>query len=266
MSVEIECGELSSPLSSLVDKVQFGERDEDDEEIRCSLLAAYSSLNVFLSRNDVEATLNLYSRLMSSDCPKEEDSSEVLCSLVEEVLSLSLCPCALMSELIEIFRRGSVVGLFECYDSIRGGEVRVANCPLEGEEKVGRKLLEYGVERLKLVHLEKSEGERLGLTISQSSKREGGIIIVRIVYGSVAEGLFSEGEEILEINTRCLRSCHSTLDDLVQWIDSLHGHLSFLLRPSPSSSQSNSTFTPDVGQSLLLLLCRSLSVVVVVVV
>ncbi|CAF3396789.1 unnamed protein product [Rotaria socialis] len=93
------------------------------------------------------------------------------------------------------------------------------------------KLAEYNVGRLKIVRLEKRQGEPLGATISRLSDHDYQIIIARIVHGSIAQGLFSIGDQLLEINNINIQSEYRTLDEIVQLIDSLHGTISFLLMP-----------------------------------
>ncbi|CAF4766650.1 unnamed protein product, partial [Rotaria magnacalcarata] len=53
----------------------------------------------------------------------------------------------------------------------------------------------------------------------------------RIVHGSIAQGLFSIGDQLLEINNINIQREYRTLDEIVQLIDSLHGTISFLLLP-----------------------------------
>ena len=236
MSVEIEC-RLSSPLLSLVERV-------DREKICSLLLCDYSTLNCFLSSEEVEKTIELYSLMFDVRC----SSSSVLFSSLTSVLQVSDSSSSAMKDLIEIFRDESVRSLFNCYDAIVEGK---------NEDLYAKKLVEYNVDRLKLIHLEKREGERLGLTISRSTDDGERILVGRILYGSVAQGLFGLGEEILEINQiplRC-RNHFSTLDDLVHWIDSLHGHLSFLLRPVVSESETNPSFLPDAVDRCVVVRC-----------
>ena len=94
------------------------------------------------------------------------------------------------------------------------------------------KLIEYNVSRLKIVHLEKRQGEPLGATISRLSDDDYRISIARIVHGSISQGLFSVGDQLLEINNISIQSEYRTLDHIVQLIDSLQGSISFLLLPS----------------------------------
>jgi hypothetical protein len=94
------------------------------------------------------------------------------------------------------------------------------------------KLIEYNVSRLKIVRLEKRQNEPLGATICRLSDHDYRISIARIVHGSIAQGLFSIGDQLLEINNIHIQSEYRTLDDIVQLIDSLHGTISFLLLPA----------------------------------
>jgi len=94
------------------------------------------------------------------------------------------------------------------------------------------KLLEYNVSRLKIVRLEKRQNEPLGATICRLSDHDYRISIARIIHGSIAQGLFSIGDQLLEINNIHIQSEYRTLDDIVQLIDSLHGTISFLLLPA----------------------------------
>lgn len=238
MSVEFEC-RLGSPLFLLVDGVHR-------EKICSLLLADYSSLNCFLSSAEVEKTIELYSLMFDV-----RSSSPWKMSSLTTVLQLSDSSSSAMKDLIAIFREESVRSLLNCYDAIVDGKI-------DGEDLYAKKLVEYNVDRLKLIQVEKREGERLGLTIARSTDDGERILVGRILVGSVAQGLFALGEEILEINQiplRC-RSQFSTLADVVEWIDSLHGHLSFLVRPSVSECQSNPTFLPDqVDRCVVVLRC-----------
>jgi len=94
------------------------------------------------------------------------------------------------------------------------------------------KLAEYNVSRLKIVRLEKRQGEPLGATICRLSDHDYRISIARIVHGSIAQGLFTVGDQLLEINNIHIQSEYRTLDDIVQLIDSLDGTISFLLLPA----------------------------------
>ena len=112
------------------------------------------------------------------------------------------------------------------------------SCPagkLVDEEKensnYASKLVEYNVSRLKIVRLEKRPGEPLGATICRLSDHDYRISIARIVHGSISQGLFSVGDQLLEINHIPIQSEYRTLDEIVQLIDSLHGTITFLLLP-----------------------------------
>ena len=94
------------------------------------------------------------------------------------------------------------------------------------------KLTEYNVSRLKIVRLEKRQGEPLGATICRLSEHDYRISIARIVHGSIAQGLFEVGDQLLEINQIHIQSEYRSLDQIVQLIDSLHGTISFLLLPA----------------------------------
>jgi hypothetical protein len=94
------------------------------------------------------------------------------------------------------------------------------------------KLVEYNVSRLKIVRLEKRQGEPLGATICRLSDDDYRISIARIIHGSISQGLFSVGDQLLEINNIPIQSEYRTLDDIVQLIDSLYGTISFLLLPT----------------------------------
>ncbi|CAF1038088.1 unnamed protein product [Adineta steineri] len=108
------------------------------------------------------------------------------------------------------------------------------------------KLSEYNVSRLKIVRLEKRQGEPLGATICRLSDNDYRISIARIIYGSIAQGLFTVGDQLLEINNIHIQSQYRTLDDIVQLIDSLHGTISFLLLPT-SSDETTTTTTTNRG-------------------
>ena len=98
------------------------------------------------------------------------------------------------------------------------------------------KLVQYQVNRLKIVRLEKRRGEPLGATICRPSTDDGRVFIARIVHRSLAEGLFSLGDQLLEVNDVSLHNNEQTLDDIVQHIDSLHGHISFVLLPHTNNT------------------------------
>ena len=94
------------------------------------------------------------------------------------------------------------------------------------------KLIEYNVTRLKIVRLEKRQGEPLGATITRLSDNDYRITIARIVHGTLAQGLFTIGDQLLEINNINIISEYYSLEQIVQLIDSLHGTISFLLLPN----------------------------------
>lgn len=71
----------------------------------------------------------------------------------------------------------------------------------------------------------------MGATICRLSDHDYRISIARIVHGSIAQGLFSIGDQLLEINNIHIQSEYRTLDDIVQLIDSLEGTITFLLLP-----------------------------------
>ena len=101
------------------------------------------------------------------------------------------------------------------------------------------KLVEYQVNRLKIVRLEKRRGEALGATICRRSDDDSRVFIARLVHRSLAEDLFSPGDQLLEVNdvSLHLHDNQLSLDAIVQHIDSLHGHISFLLLPRPTNTQ-----------------------------
>ncbi|CAF4829117.1 unnamed protein product, partial [Rotaria sp. Silwood2] len=107
---------------------------------------------------------------------------------------------------------------------------------------------EYNVNRLKIVRLEKRQGEPLGATITRLSDNDYRISIARIVHGSIAQGLFSIGDQLLEINNISIQSEYRTLDEIVQLIDSLHGTISFLILPTSDEINNgihNQAFYPN---------------------
>jgi hypothetical protein len=112
------------------------------------------------------------------------------------------------------------------------------------------KLSEYNVNRLKIVRLEKREGEPLGATITRLSDDDYRISIARIVHGSIAQGLFTVGDQLLEINNLQIQSQYRTLDQIVQFIDSLQGIIQFLILPNEdqySNGINNQAFYNNQG-------------------
>jgi MAGUK p55 subfamily protein 5 len=95
---------------------------------------------------------------------------------------------------------------------------------------------------LKIVRLEKRQNEPLGATICRLSDNDYRISIARIIHGSISQGLFSIGDQILEINNIQIQSEYRTLDDIVQLIDSLDGTISFLLLPTSDDGIQNQGF------------------------
>ncbi|CAF3791507.1 unnamed protein product [Rotaria sp. Silwood1] len=260
---------LSSPLSSLGNNVNV--KNEKDSSSVSSLLFDYTLLNSIIESNQFEKSLELYSLMLNSCLNNEKKISfEILINkFIEEYSNIELNE---LKELIEIFENKYIHSFINTYDLIiqdhyqdkisssnltfhlsddenslkkdhdkeKDEEISpismLCSSKLIDEEKensnYASKLVEYNVSRLKIVRLEKRQGEPLGATISRLTDNDYRISIARIVHGSIAQGLFSIGDQLLEINNICLQSQYRTLDDIVQLIDSLHGTISFLILPT----------------------------------
>ncbi len=243
---------LSSPLSLSGNNVDLNY--EKDSSSVSPLLLDYTLLNSIVESNQFEKSLELYSLMLNNSIDNQDKISlEIyLQQFIEEYSQISLND---LKELFQIFENLHFHSLISSYDSILEQHFKVqfhlsdeedslkediipmsCSSKLIDEEKensnYASKLIEYNVSRLKIVRLEKRQGEPLGATICRLSDHDYRISIARIVHGSISQGLFSIGDQILEINNHHIQSEYRTLDDIVQLIDSLDGTISFLLLPA----------------------------------
>ncbi|CAF1163859.1 unnamed protein product [Rotaria sordida] len=261
---------LSSPLSSSGKNVDVN--NEKDSSSVSSLIVDYTLLNSIIESNQFEKSLELYSIMLNSYLNKEEYISfEILINkFIEEYSHIELNELKelieiFQNEYIHSFissydrivkdynqdKKSSSNIIFNLSDDENSlkkdhysdkdeeqssTKSMLCSSKLIDEDKensnYASKLAEYNVTRLKIVRLEKRQGEPLGATISRLSDNDYRISIARIVHGSIAQGLFSIGDQLLEINNIPIEYQYRTLDDIVQLIDSLHGTISFLLLPN----------------------------------
>ncbi|UJR24112.1 hypothetical protein I4U23_027079 [Adineta vaga] len=249
---------LSSPLSSSGNNVNI--TNEKDSSSVSSLLVDYSLLNSIIESHRFEKTLELYSLMLNISLNNEKKVSlEILIKQFLQEYSANLSED--YQQLSEILQKKSFYSLISSYDSIlehyyrekEEKSLKKDQCSEKNEEQscivsmsnssklideekensnYASKLAEYHVSRLKIVRLEKRQGEPLGATICRLSEHDYRISIARIVHGSIAQGLFSIGDQLLEINQISIQSEYRTLDEIVQLIDSLQGTITFLLLPA----------------------------------
>jgi len=249
---------LSSPLSfsgNEVDKTKY----EKDSSSVSPLLLDYTLLNSIVDSNHFHRTLELYA-LMFNSYSNNQINQEHLHNFINEIhLQNSNVQSDDLKQLIEIFHKLEIQSLISSYDSIVEQHRKSTMKEDENEENdesyvksksgsstiideekencnYASKLSSYNVSRLKIVRLEKREGEPLGATISRLCENDYRISIARIIHGSLAQDLFAVGDQLLEINNISLQSQYRTLDEIVQLIDSLHGTLTFLLLPQQTTS------------------------------
>lgn len=131
-------------------------------------------------------------------------------------------------ELYLLLNKPLLKNLLKAHDEIAERETQPPIIPTHESELIDYPLLQYGEDSVKIIHLEKTNGEHLGATV----KNEGdSVIIARIVKGGAAEksGLLHEGDEILEVNGIDMRG--KNVNEVSEILANMSGTITFMIIP-----------------------------------
>jgi len=173
-----------------------------------SLIIDYSLLNSFIQSNQFDKSLELYS-ILSNICFSNKNKISLKILIKEIIKKSNYFLLNQLKELINIFNKLEITLLIDSYDLINQFYLSKFN--------------------LKIITLKKNSNEILGITIRYGSSNDHRIFIGTIIYGTIAQNIFSIGDQLIEINNINIQSNNKTLDQIVELINSINGYISFTI-------------------------------------